>query len=135
MRWRRFGIGPFGQRVPGSVGMGGGTIGSSVSTSTLTTWAVIVATTSVLLLVVLDRRQPARRQRVTPRAGILPRAAPAVVEVTQVPTRTYRRTPIWRRVLSLTYLGSFGLVLGALLALLLAVVIVGGFLLIGHIAG
>jgi hypothetical protein len=122
--------------VPGSVDRGGGTIGSSVSTSTLTTWAVIVATTSVLLLVVLDRRQPARRRRVTPREGVLlPRPAPAVVEVIQLPSKRYRRTPIWRRFLSLTFLGGFGVVLGALLALALAVLIVGGFLLIGHFAG
>jgi hypothetical protein len=115
--------------------MGGGTIDSSVSTSTLTTWAVIVAATSVLLLVALDRRQPARRQRVTPREGLLPRPAPAVVEVIQLPAKPYRRTPIWRRLLSLTYLGGFGIVLGGVLAFVLAVVIVGGFLLIGHFAG
>jgi hypothetical protein len=121
--------------MPGSAGMGRGTIGSSVSTSTLTTWAVIVATTSVLLLVVLDRRQPARRRRVTPREGLLSRPAPAVVEVVQLPSMRYRRTPIWRRLLSLTFLGGFSVVLGGLLALALAVVIVGGFLLIGHFAG
>ena len=121
--------------MPGSVDRGGGTIVSSVSTSTLTTWAVIVATTSVLLLVVLDRRQPARRRRVTPREGLLSRPAPAVVDVIQLPAKRYRRTPIWRRLLSLTFLGGFGVVLGALLALALAVVIVGGFLLIGHFAG
>jgi hypothetical protein len=72
---------------------------------------------------------------VTPREGLLPRPAPAVVEVMQVPAKPYRRTPIWRRVLSLTYLGGFGVVLGALLAIALAIVIVGGFLLIGHFAG
>jgi hypothetical protein len=96
---------------------------------------VIVATTSVLLLVVLDRRQPARRRRVTPREGLLARPAPAVVEVVQLSAKRYRRTPLWRRVLSLGFLGSFSVVLGALLALALAVVVVGGFLWVDHFAG
>ena len=53
----------------------------------------------------------------------------------QLPSMRYRRTPIWRRLLSLTFLGGFGVVLGALLAMALAVVVIGGFLLIGHFAG
>ena len=94
-----------------------------------------MAATSVLLLVALDRRQPARRRRVTPREGLLPRPAPAVVEVIQVPAKPYRRTPIWRRVLSLTYLGGFKVVLEALLAIALAILIVDKFLLISHFTG
>jgi len=51
-----------------------------------------------------------------------------VREVEHLPTQPYRHTPLWRRVLSLTELGAIGVVLGALLALLLAVVVGGGFL-------
>lgn len=64
----------------------------------------------------------------------MPRPAPDVVEVVQLPTARYRRPPLWRRLLSLTYLSGLTVVLGALVALVLAVVVVGGFLLISHFA-
>jgi ABC-type nitrate/sulfonate/bicarbonate transport system permease component len=53
-----------------------------------------------------------------------------VREVEHLPTQPYRRTPLWRRLVSLTELGALGFVLGALLALALAVLVGGGFLLL-----
>ena len=53
-----------------SAGEGGGdgdTVGSTVSTSALTIWAAVVAGAAILLLVVTDHRQPARRRAPIPR--------------------------------------------------------------------
>jgi hypothetical protein len=84
----------------------------------------------VLLLVAIDHRKPARRRKIASRGGVGVKRAPVTRTVEHLPTRPYRRTPVWRRLASLGGLGLMGLVLGALLAIALAAMVVGGFLLI-----
>jgi hypothetical protein len=105
-------------------------VDSSVLTSRLIFWAFSVSIASVLALVALDRRQPARRQRLAPRGQPLPdplpsdggRADAAVPRavIRQMPSRPYRRTPLWRRLLAGAGLGVMGTVIGAIVAIVVA---------------
>jgi hypothetical protein len=101
-----------------------------VSIEAFTIWAAVVAAASVLLLVAVDHRKPARRRRVAPRAKALGGRLPNAREVEHLPTRPYRRTPLWRRILSFGGLGVLGVVIGALLAISLAALVIGLFLLL-----
>ena len=56
--------------------------------------------------------------------------APSTKLVEHVPARPYRRTPLWRRLLSFGELGILGVVLGALTAIVLATMVIGVFLVI-----
>lgn len=116
---------------------GDGTIGSSVFTSDLMFWAAAIAAGAVVTLVVIDRREPARRRPVVPRGpagpgGVvdeatardvaLPRRSVAIHELA---TRPYRRTPLWRRLFAIVGLGAIGTVLGTILAIVVTAAIVG----------
>lgn len=56
------------------------------------------------------------------------------MEVVQLPTVQYRRTPLWRRLLSLGELGLMGVVLGAMTAMTIAVVAIGGLWLLDSLS-
>ena len=112
--------------------VGGGSIGSIALTSKLIFWAFFVSIGAVLVLVAIDRRQPARRRHVVPRAVGEERPLPTTVvvrgrrrpvataAVREAPTVLYRRTPIWRRFLALIGLGAMGTAIGAIVAIVLA---------------
>lgn len=108
----------------------GGTLELTVSLPALTIWAALVAGASLLLLVAIDHRKPARRRRVASRAGVGTKRAPAARTVEHLPSRPYRRTPLWKRAASLGGLGVMGLVIGALVAIAVAAAVVGVFLVI-----
>jgi hypothetical protein len=54
--------------------------------------------------------------------------------VVEEPTVLYRRTPIWKRVLSLGGLGVMSIVLGALLATVAAIVAIAALTLLGGLS-
>lgn len=115
-------------------------------TSKLIFWAFFVSVGAVLALVALDRRQPARRQRLAPRGRPLPAPQPAGAPrrladtvlrrpttpavVREVPTKPYRRTPLWRRLLALVGLGTISAVLGAIIAIVVAAAAIATMLLL-----
>jgi hypothetical protein len=101
-----------------------------VSIPAITIWAALVAGASLLLLVAIDHRKPARRRKIASRGGAGVKRAPVTRTVEHLPTRPYKRTPLWRRVVSLGGLGVLGVALGALLAIGLAAIVVGFFLLL-----
>lgn len=112
-------------------------------TSKLIFWAFFVSIAAVLALVALDRRQPARRQRLAPRGRPLPepqlagtarRPAASVAVLREQPTKPYRRTPIWRRLLALVGLGTLSAVLGAIIAIVLATAAIASILLLTNAA-
>jgi hypothetical protein len=103
-----------------------GTICGRVSTSALTSWAVIVAGISILLIVAIDYRRPASRRRITERA-YLPGRAPAVQDVVQLPVKRYKGTPIWQRFLSVVGLGAMSAFLGLALAVGMGLLVIGLF--------
>jgi len=92
---------------------------------------------AVLVLVALDRRQPARRQRLAPRGRPLPAPGPAgdadraraagapTAVVRELPSRPYRRTPIWRRLVAVAGLSVLTTVIGAILAIAVAAAAIG----------
>ncbi len=82
----------------------------------------------MVLLVVVDRLKSVRPPRVLPRYR---RNEPAVLAMTQEPALRYRRTPLWRRIFALGGLGVLSVVLGVLLAMLLAVVVISALLALG----
>lgn len=95
-----------------------------------------MAGAALLLLVAIDHRKPVRRHGVAPRKGVgSTRRAPLARTVEHLPTQTYKRTPLWRRFLSVGGLGVIGVVMGALLAIAVAAVVVGGLLLIRGLLG
>jgi hypothetical protein len=94
---------------------------------------LVVAGTSVLLLVAVDHRKPARRRAIAQRGVPLPWRPPAVQTVEQHPVRRYQAPPWWQRVLSLAGAGVLAVVLGAVLAVVAAGMIVGAFVLIDNI--
>jgi hypothetical protein len=118
---------------PGATVGGGVTIVSKVSTSALTIWAVVVAGASVLLLVAVDHRKPARRRAVAKRGVPLPWRPPVAQTVEQRPVRRYRRPRWWQRLAALGGAGVLGVVLGAVLAIVVAGVVVGLFLVLDNI--
>jgi glycine/D-amino acid oxidase-like deaminating enzyme len=77
-----------------------------------------------LLLIVVERRKPARPRVTAGRVPIVQRET-TLAEAVELPVRRYKRTPIWRRFIALVGLGTSGLMLGALLALSVAGVIIG----------
>jgi hypothetical protein len=106
-------------------------------TSQLIFWAFFVSIAALLALVALDRRQPARRQRLAPRGGPLPqppavggaRRAPGPAAVVQeAPATRYKRTPLWRRLLAVVGLGAISAILGALLAIVVAAAVIAAML-------
>ena len=54
--------------------------------------------------------------------------------VRELPTRPYRRTPLWRRLLAVAGLGVMSTVLGALVAILLAAAAIAAVLLVSGAA-
>jgi hypothetical protein len=98
-----------------------------VSTSALTIWALVVAGASVLLLVAVDHRKPARRRAVAQRGVPLPWRAPTMQTVEQRPVRRYKPPRWWQRLASITGAGVLGVVLGAVLAVVIAGIVVGLF--------
>jgi hypothetical protein len=111
---------------------GGVTIVFNVSTSALTIWALVVAGASVLLLVAVDHRKPARRRAVAQR-GVPIWRAPTVQVVEQHAVRRYRPPRWWQRIGALLGAGFVGVILGAVVAVSLAGVIVGLFLVLDNI--
>jgi hypothetical protein len=99
----------------------------------MTIWALVVAGASVLLLVAVDHRKPARRRAIAQRGVPLPWRPPTVQTVEQHPVRRYQRPPWWQRLLSLLGAGVLGVVLGAVLAVAAAGTVVGAFVLIDSI--
>jgi hypothetical protein len=99
----------------------------------MTIWALVVAGASVLLLVAIDHRKPARRRAVTQRGGLVPRRAPTVQVVDQRPVRRYQRPRWWQRLAALGGLGVLGVVVGAVIAVVAAGMIVGAFVIIDGI--
>lgn len=85
-----------------------------MSTESLTYWATFVAGVSMLLIVLLDRRKPARRERIRPR-----RLGRGGVErpVVHAPAMGYIRTPWWRRILAVGGLAVTTGILGVFLAI------------------
>ncbi len=99
-----------------------------MSTSALTIWAAVVAGTAILLLVVTDHRQPARRRAPVPREdGRPPASRPAdrAQPVAYRPSRLAHAPGPLARVRAAVGAGVLGAVLGALLALVVAVVVIG----------
>jgi len=86
----------------------------------------------VLLLVAVDHRKPARRRAVAKRGVPLPWRPPMVQTVEQRPVRRYKRPRWWQRLASITGAGVLGVVLGAVLAVCVAAVVVGLFLLLDN---
>ncbi len=117
-------------------------------TSKLIFWAFFVSVGAVFALVALDRRQPARRQRLAPRGRPLPLPEAAVRSVAigplrregsaavlrEHPTKPYRRTPLWRRLLAVVGLGTMTAVLGALIAIVVAAAAIATMLLLSSTA-
>lgn len=75
---------------------------------------------------VIERRKPARPREVAGRVPLVQRET-AVFEAVELPVVRYKRTPIWRRFLALIGLGGSTLIIGALLALIVAGTIVAMF--------
>jgi hypothetical protein len=106
---------------------------SSTTSTFVTTWALALAAGAIVALLFIDRLKPSRPrwQAARARRRGQPLEAIAVVEE---PTVLYRRTPIWKRVLSLGGLGILALVLGALLATVVAVVAIAGLTLLAGLS-
>ncbi|HWC69515.1 MAG TPA: hypothetical protein VG478_15715 [Acidimicrobiales bacterium] len=65
---------------------------------------------------------------------MLPRARrhePAVLAIVQEPTMRYRRTPLWRRIFALGSLSVLSVVIGVIVAVMLAVLVIGALLALG----
>jgi hypothetical protein len=99
-----------------------------VTAEELTNRALLLAGAAVVLLVVVDRLKTVRLPRMLPRAR---RNEPAVLAIVQEPTLRYRRTPIWRRIFALGSLGVLSVVIGVLVAIFLAVIVIGALLALG----
>lgn len=109
-------------------GWGGGTVDSTVSTSALTIWAAVVAGAAILVLVVTDHRQPARRRAPVPRADGRPpavRRADQVREVVYRPSHLYQRPNPLVKLRAIVGAGVIGAAIGALMALTVAVAVIG----------
>lgn len=112
----------------GSTGGCGGTLEDTVSTSALTIWAAVVAGAAILVLVVTDHRQPVRRRAPVPREdGRAPRSRrpDRVQELGFRPTRLARRPGPVARVKAVVGAGVLGAMVGGLLALVVAVMVIG----------
>jgi hypothetical protein len=103
-------------------------LSGTVTAEELTERALLLAGAAVVLLVVVDRLKTVRLPKVLPRAR---RNEPAVLAIVQEPTVRYRRTPLWRRIFALGSLGVLSVVIGVILAVLLAVVVIGALLALG----
>ena len=96
---------------------------SSTTTTFVTTWALAIAAASIVALLFVDRAKPSRPKRRAARARR--RGQPfEAIGVIEEPTLLYRRTPIWKRVFALGGVGVMSVVLGALLAMVTAVVVI-----------
>jgi hypothetical protein len=104
-----------------------------VSVTALSFWSAFVAMTSILALVVIERRKPARPRDEPGRVPLL-QAATKRFDVVEIPTRRYRLTPILRQIWAIGGLGISTVVLGALLALALAGAIVAMMLALSGLA-
>lgn len=94
----------------------------------LTNRALLLAGAAVVLLVVVDRLKTVRLPRMLPRAR---RHEPAVLAIVQEPTMRYRRTPLWRRIFALGSLSVLSVVIGVIVAVMLAVLVIGALLALG----
>jgi hypothetical protein len=106
---------------------------SSTTSTFVTTWALAIAGSAIVALLLIDRFKPSRPARRAARAQRRgqPLAAVPVVEDTTV---IYKRTPIWKRMFAFTGVGVVSLVLGALLAMFLAMVIVAALTLLAGLS-
>jgi hypothetical protein len=89
------------------------------STSAATSRAAWFGVGAILLLVLLGRVKPAKRRQLTVR-GL--REVPRDLAVEQLPTKLYRRPPVWQRILAFVGLGSMSTVMGALIAIAVSLV-------------
>ena len=87
----------------------------------------------MLLLVAVDHRKPARRRAVAQRGLPLPWRPPTVQTVEHRPVRRYRPPAWWQRIISFVSASALGIVLGAVLAVALAGLVVGTFVIIDGI--
>jgi hypothetical protein len=99
-----------------------------VTAEELTNRALLLAGAAVVLLVVVDRLKTVRLPRMLPRAR---RHEPAVLAIVQEPTMRYRRTPLWRRIFALGSLSVLSVVIGVIVAAMLAVLVIGALLALG----
>ncbi len=87
-----------------------------------------MAGAAILLLVVTDHRQPARRRAPVPRADGRPpavRRPDRVHDVAYRPSHLYRRPNPLVKVRSVAGAGAIGAVVGALMALVAAISVIG----------
>ena len=126
------------QAAPG----GGSTLSATVSplvaisstTSTfVTTWALALAAAAIVALLLIDRLKPSRPRWRAARARRRGQPLEAIA-VVEEPTVLYKRTPIWKRVLSLGGLGVTALLLGALLATVTAIVAIAALTLLAGLS-
>jgi hypothetical protein len=93
---------------------------SSTTSTFITTWALALAAGAIVALLLIDRAKPSRADRTAARASR--RGTPlADVVVVEDPTEIYRRTPVWKRLMSFLGLGVSSVVMGMLLAMALAI--------------
>jgi UDP-N-acetylmuramyl pentapeptide phosphotransferase/UDP-N-acetylglucosamine-1-phosphate transferase len=106
---------------------------SSTTSTFVTTWALALAAAAVVALLFIDRLKPSRPRWQAARARRRGQPLEAI-GVVEEPTVLYRRTPIWKRVLSLGGLGVMSVVLGALLATVAAIVAIAALTLLGGLS-
>ena len=106
---------------------------SSTTTTFVTTWALAIAAASIVALLLVDRVKPSRPKRVAARARRRGQPLDTIV-VVEEPTMLYRRTPIWKRLFAFTGLGVMGVILGALLAMVVAVLVVAALTLLAGLS-
>ncbi len=106
---------------------------SSTTTTFVTTWALAIAAASIVALLFVDRLKPSRPKRVAARARRRGQPLDTIV-VVEEPTMLYRRTPIWKRLFAFTGLGVMGVILGALLAMMVALLVVAALTLLAGLS-
>jgi hypothetical protein len=106
----------------------GATLSLTVTTSQATTWALVLVSAAILLLVALDRFKSVRPLRVPVRGRRQPQGPLVVVTEPSIP---FRGTPWWRRVLSLGGIGIITAVLGVVVAIVVAAAVVATLLVLG----
>jgi hypothetical protein len=90
-----------------------------VSLTDVTTTSAWIAALAIVALIATGWRKPARATVPVPRARPgAPRRAP--IEVEPVAVRSYRRTPIWRRIWALLAASTLTAVTGAVVAIVLS---------------
>ncbi|HEY8092548.1 MAG TPA: hypothetical protein VID93_02165 [Acidimicrobiales bacterium] len=106
---------------------------SSTTSTFVTTWALALAGASIVVLLLIDRVKPSRRVHRAARARRRGQPFEAIA-VVEDPTVLYRRTPIWKRFFALSGLGVISVILGALVAMMAAVVVVAALTLLAGLS-